>query len=64
MAVGKSKPHSHTLYKRLRLKNIKIPLSIEVNFSVEFVEDLIFELQMLRFNDIIDENRDYVENIK
>lgn len=28
------------------------------------VEDLIFELQMLRFNDIIDENRDYIENIK
>ena len=28
------------------------------------VEDLIFELQMLQFNDIIDENRDYIENIK
>lgn len=64
MAVGKSKPHSHTLYKRLRLSNIKFPLSVEVNFSVESVEDLIFELQMLQFNDIIDESRDYIENIK
>ena len=28
------------------------------------VEDLIFELQMLQFDDIIDESRDYIENIK
>lgn len=28
------------------------------------VEDLIFELQMLQFNDIINENRDYIENAK
>lgn len=64
MAVGKSNPHSHTLYKRLRLQNIKFPLSVAVKFSVGAVEDLIFELQMLQFNDIIYINRDYIENIK
>ena len=31
---------------------------------VEAVEDLIFELQMLQFDDIIDNNRDYIEDIK
>lgn len=52
MAVGKSKPHGHILYKRLRLSNIKFPLSVAAKFSVEAVEDLIFELQMLQFNDL------------